>query len=90
MLPIAQHIRVKTRNQLTDLSVLIIEEFAGNNSVLMPATAFPFGTTFPNAEDAVVAARNALNSILNPDKIIGMASPPKEEFVTNQRLAQLI
>jgi len=56
----------------------------------MSGTAFPVGTAYPTADDAAVAAVTALNRVLAPDMIAALRSAPIEEFVTNERLGQLV
>ncbi len=85
----AQHIAGKTA-QGDHVDIVVIEHTFGNFGVLMSGTAFPFGTTYPSADEAAVAAVTALNRVLAPDKIAGLHSAPIEEFVTNERLSQLI
>jgi len=56
MMPMAQHVRVSTK-QSGQLNILVIEESEESFSVLMSATAFPVGKRFKSAEEAIVAAR---------------------------------
>lgn len=85
----AQHITGKTA-QGDHVDIVVIEHTTGNFGVLMSGTAFPVGTAYPTADDAAGAAVTALNRFMAPDKIAALRSAPIEEFVTNERLGQLV
>jgi len=98
MLPLAQRIIGRTEpksapaGQPQDpyVDILVIERASDAYGVLMSGTAFPIGTEYPTAEEAVVAAVKALNAVLAPKSLTILKSPNGEEFVLNSRLAQLV
>lgn len=90
MLNLVQHVVAKTSDPISYLDIIIIEKSEGVYSILMSASAFPIGTTFPSAEEGLIAARTALNKLIPPQQIKTMQSYSGEQFISNERLQQLI
>ena len=87
---LCQLVKAKTQNgKLLDIIVLL--DPSQKFSVLMSGTAFPLGTTFPTACKAVYAAVRALRSVCAlEDPIVQLQSEPKEEFISNVDMQQIL
>jgi len=86
---ICQSIKAITGSEIQFEITIYLEEDQ-NFSVEMNVTAFPAGTLFKCAEDALIASVKALNGFHPDDRIKRLYSSPVEQFITNEQMATLL
>jgi hypothetical protein len=84
-----QAIKASTKlGQIFDIS--IIEEHNKKFSAEMSLAAFPAGTEFISAEEALTATIKSINATIAPEKLARIFSQKNEEFITNEKMAEII